>query len=181
MTTVDIIETTSPIGDITLAVRGARLCALNFTDRWARRRTQLESRFRGAEFRRAREAEGIVRRLRDYFDGDLAALEVIDVDPAGTAFQQKVWSELRSVGPGQTISYGALARRVGAPAAARAVGAANGANPIAIIIPCHRVIGSNGSLTGYGGGMERKRWLLDHERRAHPSAGMELPFAGHAG
>ena len=82
-----------------------------------------------------------------------------------TASQQRVWRALCDIAYGETISYGELARRIGQPAAARAVGLANGQNPIAIVVPCHRVIGANGSLTGYGGGLERKRWLLAHESK----------------
>ena len=85
---------------------------------------------------------------------------------SGTAFQNQVWSALRRIPRGQTLSYGALAKKIDRPAAVRAVGLANGANPIAIVVPCHRVIGANASLTGYGGGLERKRWLLDHEGAA---------------
>ncbi|TMA44133.1 MAG: methylated-DNA--[protein]-cysteine S-methyltransferase, partial [Deltaproteobacteria bacterium] len=87
----------------------------------------------------------------------------IRVDPGGTEFQRRVWGALRKVPPGRTVSYGELARAVGAPGAARAVGAANGSNPVGIVIPCHRVIGADGSLTGYAGGVERKEWLLGHE------------------
>jgi methylated-DNA-[protein]-cysteine S-methyltransferase len=105
----------------------------------------------------------VVSRLGDYFAGDLDALADIPVNPGGTPFQRSVWSALRRVAPGQTVAYRDLARAIGAPAAVRAVGAANGANPIAIVIPCHRAIGADGSLTGYAGGLERKRWLLAHE------------------
>jgi len=86
------------------------------------------------------------------------------VETGGTPFQQEVWRSLRAIPCGTTTSYGKLAAQIGRPAAVRAVGLANGANPVAVVIPCHRVIGSNGSLTGYGGGLERKRWLLDHEK-----------------
>jgi methylated-DNA-[protein]-cysteine S-methyltransferase len=95
---------------------------------------------------------------------------VIAVDTGGTAFQQRVWKELRKIPAGRTVSYGCIAAAIGAPSAVRAVGAANGANPVGIVLPCHRVVGSNGQLTGYGGGLERKRWLLAHE-----SAQGELP------
>ena len=101
--------------------------------------------------------------LDAYFAGDHAALDAIPVATAGTAFQRAVWAALRAIPPGATESYGALARRVGNPAAVRAVGLANGANPVGIVVPCHRVIGADGTLTGYGGGVERKRWLLQHE------------------
>ena len=103
--------------------------------------------------------------LRAYFAGDLHSIDELPVEAGGTAFQRAVWRALRDIPCGTTISYAELARRIGRPAAVRAVGLANGANPIGIVVPCHRVIGSNGSLTGYGGGMERKRWLLDHERQ----------------
>jgi methylated-DNA-[protein]-cysteine S-methyltransferase len=101
--------------------------------------------------------------LARYFDGDLHAIDDLPVKTAGTEFQRTVWRALRQIPCGTTISYGELARRIGRPDAVRAVGLANGANPIGVVVPCHRVIGANGSLTGYGGGMERKRWLLDHE------------------
>ena len=101
--------------------------------------------------------------LSRYFSGECAALESIGVELNGTGFQKKVWQALRRIPSGSTISYAELARRIGEPSAVRAVGAANGANPVALVVPCHRVIGSDGSLTGYGGGLERKRWLLVHE------------------
>jgi len=104
-----------------------------------------------------------VRQLRAYFAGELRDFE-LPLAPAGTPFQLRVWRELCRIPYGQTISYGELARRVGSPKGSRAVGLANGANPIAIIVPCHRVIGSNGKLTGYGGGLKNKEWLLTLER-----------------
>jgi methylated-DNA-[protein]-cysteine S-methyltransferase len=109
---------------------------------------------------------GLTTAIRAYFDGDLAAIDDLPVMTAGTPFQQSVWSALRVIPCGQTISYSTLAHRVGRPSAVRAVGLANGANPIGVVVPCHRVIGSNGTLTGYGGGIERKRWLLAHEAPA---------------
>ncbi len=107
---------------------------------------------------------GLTTRLAEYFAGDLHAIDGIEVAMNGTPFQCKVWSALRGIPCGQTISYGELARRIDNPKAVRAVGLANGSNPISIVVPCHRVIGANGTLTGYGGGLERKRWLLAHER-----------------
>jgi methylated-DNA-[protein]-cysteine S-methyltransferase len=107
--------------------------------------------------------KALLRALTAYFDGDIGALDSIACETAGTPFQRSVWTSLRKIPAGMTTSYGALARRIGRPAAMRAVGAANGANPIAIVVPCHRVIGTDGSLTGYGGGLDRKRWLLQHE------------------
>jgi len=106
---------------------------------------------------------GAVTSLNDYFRGTIGALDDIPVELKGTAFQQQVWGALRRIPAGATSSYAGLAREIGSPSAVRAVGAANGANPVAVIVPCHRVIGSNGSLTGYGGGLDRKRWLLQHE------------------
>lgn len=104
------------------------------------------------------------RQLRAYFCGELQHFD-LSLKPAGTAFQLRVWDLLTGIPFGETISYGELARRAGNPAASRAVGLANGSNPIPIVIPCHRVIGSNGKLTGYGGGLETKRWLLEFERK----------------
>jgi methylated-DNA-[protein]-cysteine S-methyltransferase len=101
--------------------------------------------------------------LRRYFAGELHALDGLPVATGGTPFQRCVWAALREIPVGTTISYGELARRIGKPSASRAVGHANGANPVGIVVPCHRVIGADGSLTGYGGGIERKRWLLAHE------------------
>jgi methylated-DNA-[protein]-cysteine S-methyltransferase len=107
---------------------------------------------------------GIAGRLRAYFAGDLAALGEIPVRfDRGTPFQREVWAALCAIPPGETISYAELARRVGRPSAFRAVGSANGQNPIGVVVPCHRVIAADGTLGGYGGGLERKRWLLEHE------------------
>jgi methylated-DNA-[protein]-cysteine S-methyltransferase len=103
--------------------------------------------------------------LEAYFEGELDAIDALLTAARGTDFQCRVWSLLRTIPPGTTLSYGQLASRLGKPAAVRAVGAANAANPIPVVVPCHRVIGSDASLTGFGGGLERKRWLLAHERR----------------
>jgi methylated-DNA-[protein]-cysteine S-methyltransferase len=105
----------------------------------------------------------VKRLLRSYFDGDIGCLSTIEWRTAGTSFQQSVWAALTTIPPGETRSYGALAAQVGCPKSVRAIGRANGANPISVVVPCHRVIGTDGSLTGYGGGVERKRWLLNHE------------------
>ncbi len=101
--------------------------------------------------------------LESYFDGELRAVDALVVRTGGTPFQRDVWAALRTIPAGQTLSYGVLAKRLNRPSAMRAVGMANGANPVSIVVPCHRVIGADGSLTGYGGGLPRKRWLLDHE------------------
>jgi len=158
----------SPLGRLELVLDGERLRALAFPDRRnSLRRDLLQEcgpveRIPGAPRRTA------AQRLEAYFAGELDALDGIDVDPEGTPFQREVWSALRRIPPGQTISYGDLAALLGRPGAARAVARANACNPIAIVIPCHRVIGADGSLTGYGGGLERKRWLLRHEAAGAP-------------
>ena len=106
---------------------------------------------------------GLSDKLRDYFDGDLAVIETLPTATAGTEFQREVWKTLRSIPCGQIMHYGQLAEQLGRPGAARAVGAANGSNPVSIVVPCHRVIGRNGTMTGYAGGVTRKEWLLRHE------------------
>jgi methylated-DNA-[protein]-cysteine S-methyltransferase len=156
---VDEIE--SPIGRIVIAAREGRLCALEFGR--ARVNRVLAARFGRARTVRTRNPFGFSARIRAYLAGDLTALDRIPVDPGGTPFQRRVWQALRRIRPGRTRSYGALARALGYGAAARAVGAANGQNPISIVVPCHRLIGGDASLTGYGGGLWRKRWLLHHE------------------
>jgi methylated-DNA-[protein]-cysteine S-methyltransferase len=110
-----------------------------------------------------RSASGVRRALEAYLAGDLRAIDTVRVKARGTPFQQEVWAALRTIPAGRTMSYGALASHLNCPKAVRAVGVANGSNPIAVVVPCHRVIGADGSLTGYGGGLERKRWLLEHE------------------
>jgi methylated-DNA-[protein]-cysteine S-methyltransferase len=103
--------------------------------------------------------------LLAYFSGDIRAVDSLQVETRGTPFQRNVWRALRTIGAGETLSYRGLAERIGAPKAMRAVGLANGQNPVGIVVPCHRVIGADGSLTGYGGGLPRKQWLLEHEAR----------------
>jgi methylated-DNA-[protein]-cysteine S-methyltransferase len=124
--------------------------------------------------RNASNPGGATRALRDYFEGDLGALDRLRVAESGTPFQRRVWRALREITCGTTLSYAELSRRIGQPLAVRAVGLANGRNPINLVVPCHRVIGTDGTLTGYGGGLRRKRWLLAHER-ALPE--LELPLA----
>ena len=115
--------------------------------------------------------------IQAYFNGDLCAIEALSTATGGTPFQKRVWQALREIPAGRTWSYRDVANRIGHPAAVRAVGLANGANPVGIVVPCHRVIGADGSLTGYGGGLERKRWLLNHERRAMLHSSLPLHFA----
>ena len=108
---------------------------------------------------------GLTYAISSYFTGELTAIDILPVQTAGTPFQREVWRALRKITCGTTISYAKLAERIGRPTAVRAVGLANGSNPVGVVVPCHRVIGSNGSLTGYGGGIERKCWLLEHESK----------------
>lgn len=152
----------SPIGDVTCLVRGGVLVAVAFEgDRGTL--AKAARRFGGEAVVDVEESGGVRAAFERYFAGDASALDRLPVDPGGTAFQSKVWHALRQIHAGQTWSYADLAAHVGSPAAVRAVGAANGANPIPLVLPCHRVIGKNGTLVGYGGGLERKRWLLGHE------------------
>jgi methylated-DNA-[protein]-cysteine S-methyltransferase len=143
-----------------------RLRAVDWDDH-AQRMQRLLRRYYGADavgLRERSRPSAALCALKSYFDGDLQAVLHLPRSPAGTQFQRTVWEALRQIPAGQTVSYGALAARIGRPTASRAVGLANGANPIAIVVPCHRVIGADASLTGYGGGLDRKRWLLAHER-----------------
>ena len=153
----------SPVGTLAIAVADTRLIALCFDGIWEHRVRSLERRFPGSSFPSVRDPAGVVMRLGGYFGGDLDALDPIEVETFGTPFQQSVWAELRRIPVGETRSYGEIARSIGQPLAVRAVGTANGANPVAIVVPCHRVIGSDGSLTGFGGGLPNKKWLLEHE------------------
>lgn len=157
----------SPLGVMLLLSDPAgRLRALDWEDYEPRLHRLLARQYPHAVTLRPGPApEPLAAALAAYFDGELEALEQIAVETGGTAFQKTVWTALRQIPAGQTVSYGMLAQRIGLPRAVRAVGLANGANPIGIAVPCHRVIGANGSLTGYGGGLERKRWLLAHETR----------------
>ena len=157
----------SPVGTILVVWDDdGALRALDFEDYDARMQ-RLLLRHYGTYTLLPAEAPAAVRdALAAFFAGDLDALAALPVRTNGTAFQHRVWAALRGIPAGRTSTYGALAAAIGAPTASRAVGLANGANPIAIVVPCHRVIGVNGALTGYGGGLARKRWLLEHERRA---------------
>lgn len=157
----DRIET--PIGPMTLLAREGVLLLLEFDDADQRIGREMKRRFRDSAVTPAADPFGFSSRVRAYFAGDLAAIDAIPTDGGGTDFQRRVWAELRRIPCGTTISYGELARRLGNADAMRAVGLANGRNPIAVVVPCHRVIGADGSLTGYGGGLHRKAWLLAHE------------------
>jgi methylated-DNA-[protein]-cysteine S-methyltransferase len=160
---LDHAECISPVGPIFLFARSDRLCALSVGHSREQALREIERHFGPTELHQVADPAGAVSALNRYWAGDLRALDGIEVDPGGTAFQQRVWEALRAIPVGTVVSYSTLARSIGSPTAVRAVGAANGANPVAIVIPCHRVIGADGSLTGYGGGLPVKRWLLAHE------------------
>jgi methylated-DNA-[protein]-cysteine S-methyltransferase len=149
----------SPVGELLLLGDGTALIGLYMEVRRYAPALQPGWRRDPAAFSAAR------TQLAAYFAGELHRFELL-LSPRGTPFQQRVWRALQDIAFGATESYGALAQRIGQPTASRAVGLANGRNPISIVVPCHRVIGSSGALTGYGGGIERKRWLLAHEARA---------------
>jgi methylated-DNA-[protein]-cysteine S-methyltransferase len=160
--TIDRLNT--PIGVALLAVdEDGFLRAFDWSDFEARNR-KLISRYNGGPPIAPGAAPAAMRQaLTDYFDGDLTAIERIHWRTCGTPFQHACWRALCQIPVGTTASYGQQAMRIGKPKAVRAVGLANGANPVGVVVPCHRVIGSNGTLTGYGGGLHRKRWLLRHE------------------
>lgn len=158
-----IVKLDSPLGPIHAAVRAGALVALGFEEQWPGLLREVRERFPGAAFEPGRAPAALALAFERYWEGDARALDALAADPGGTAFQRRVWAELRGIPAGATASYAEIARRVGAPEAVRAVGAANGRNPVALVIPCHRVIGADGSLTGYAGGLERKRRLLEHE------------------
>jgi methylated-DNA-[protein]-cysteine S-methyltransferase len=159
----------TPLGEMVALASDTGLCALEFIG--PRRLERLESRFQ-RWFPPHEIADGrhpVLQETRDwltaYFDGASADLDRPSLDLRGAPFERRVWAALCEIRPGATSTYGAIARQLGSPGAARAVGAANGANPVGIVVPCHRVIGSSGTLTGYGGGLNRKSWLLAHEAR----------------
>lgn len=153
----------SPIGPILLVVDEGKLCALDYLDYRSRMMLLLERRYGTVKLVPAQDPCGFSQQIRRYLAGEYAAVDAIPVSTGGTPFQQRVWQALRSIPPGTTVTYGQLAAQLGKPKAYRAVGATNALNPIAIVLPCHRVVGANASLTGYAGGLERKHWLLQHE------------------
>lgn len=153
----------SEIGAIVVAARDGKLVSLDFDDCRDRMLALLAIRDDSPNLVSSRDPFGISSCIAAYLAGDIAAVDSIDVDCGGTPFQEQVWSALRAIPAGATMTYGALARALGRPAAARAVGAANGRNPISIVVPCHRLVGSDGALVRYGGGLHRKQWLLRHE------------------
>lgn len=156
-------EISSPIGIVLVAIFQDQLIALDFADYVERMHQLLKRRIGTFTLTKKRNPAGIATPVRQYFDGDLHAFDQVPLALHGSTFQERAWQALRTIRPGQIATYGEQAIKIGAPKAARAVGHANGQNPIAIAIPCHRVIGNNRSLTGYAGGLDRKRWLLSHE------------------
>jgi len=156
----------SPIGDMLLVSSETVVLALDFADCADRMMAFLTRRFGVMETETPAQPSPFSAVIERYFEGDLNGIDALPIDPGGTPFQRRMWTRLRQVPAGTTTTYGTLAADLGNPKASRAVGLANGSNPISIILPCHRVIGSDGSLTGYAGGLARKRWLLSHEAAA---------------
>jgi O-6-methylguanine DNA methyltransferase len=168
----------SPLGDILLVSDPAgALRALDFADFRPRMERLLAHHCGSFELEAGRVDCALVRALDASFAGELGALSQVRIATGGSPFQRQVWQALRAIPAGTTLSYGALAEQLGRGDAARAVGLANGTNPIAIVVPCHRVIGARGALVGYAGGMERKRWLLAHEAH-HAGRGAVQPASG---
>ena len=160
---------TTPLGPAILVADGSGALHMFFWEEQAETWCRVFHRtHRGAKLTQRGDRFGHVSALTRYFDGEIAALDGIRVAPSGTPFQRKVWRALRTIDGGTTLSYGGLAQRIDEPRAIRAVGAANARNPVGVVVPCHRVVGSDGTLTGYAGGLVRKRWLLEHE--AHHSS-----------
>ena len=151
------------LGQILIVSDGKSLCALDFAGYEPRMMKLLEKRYGRVQLIEKPNPQGLSERIRAYLRGDFSSIGNIPVNTGGTPFQQQVWLALRTILPGTLMSYGKLAETVGRPTAHRAVGMTNSLNPIAIVLPCHRVVGANGSLTGFAGGLERKRWLLQHE------------------
>ncbi len=160
----DQLET--PIGEMMIvADEDGNLRAADWTDHTDRMMKLLQRHYgkSGFTLTPVHNPGGLTDAMKRYFAGELSSLDELPTQTAGTLFQREVWNSLRKIPCGTTVSYGELAERIGRSKAVRAVGLANGANPIGVVVPCHRVIGSGGLLTGYGGGIERKRWLLNHE------------------
>lgn len=164
---LNIDRIATPLGRMILLMREAQIVALEFHDHWDRTERSLTKRFGNFVLHRVEDPAGNSSRIRRYFEGDSRAFDGCAADPGGTEFQNQVWTALPKINWGQTLSYSELAMRLQRPKSSRAVGAANGQNPIALVLPCHRVIGADGSLTGYAGGLKRKQWLLAHESGMH--------------
>jgi methylated-DNA-[protein]-cysteine S-methyltransferase len=164
---IDRVDT--PIGEMLIvADREGNLRSVGWADHETGMRRLLHLHYgkNGFRLEPARNPNGLTHAIGRYFGGELTAIDTLPVQTAGTAFQREVWRALRNIPCGTTVSYAEVAEQIGRPAAVRAVGLANGSNPVGVVVPCHRVIGANGSLTGYGGGVARKSWLLEHEGSA---------------
>ncbi len=155
----------SPIGDLLLAWTERGLVSLDYWDFEDRFLRLLQRRFSKHSRVTAAPMPETSRALERYFAGEIQTVDTLAVELGGSEFENRVWEALRQIAPGKTATYGEMAALLETPKAARAVGRANSMNPVAIVVPCHRVIGANATLTGYAGGLERKRWLLDHECR----------------
>ena len=153
----------SPIGTILLVADNESLCALDYAGYEHRMMKLLQARYAQISLQETPDPCGLSSVLRRYLAGDLACVDHIPVNTGGTGFQQEVWFALRRIPPGSVMTYGEMAAQLGRPTAYRAVGMTNALNPIAIVVPCHRLVGANGALTGYAGGLNRKKWLLEHE------------------
>ena len=163
-TQINVVRYASPIGKLSLASIGCKLVHLDFEDNDDRLHIIQNRRFKDLEWQEGGQAPAaVIKWLDDYFTGTVRALPTDAINMVGTVFQKSVWDALITIPSGKSISYAGLADQLGNPKAVRAVARANALNPVSIIVPCHRVIGSNGTLTGYAGGLERKKWLLDHE------------------
>ncbi|HEV8439104.1 MAG TPA: methylated-DNA--[protein]-cysteine S-methyltransferase [Methylomirabilota bacterium] len=170
-----IDEIPCALGTIVILARDGGLSSVDFGDCRDRMLALLGLRYGAVDCVPADDPFGLSSRLRAYLAGDLAAIDDIPVEAGGTSFQRDVWKALRRIPAGTTVTYTDLARAIGRPAAVRAVAAANARNPVAIVVPCHRVVGRDGSLTGYGGGLWRKRWLLSHERGTRAGSASSTP------
>jgi methylated-DNA-[protein]-cysteine S-methyltransferase len=162
---MNVLETDSfqtPVGEVILVARDSELVFVDFEGNEKRMRRLLEARFGAYQLEKV-SLPDFKSKLEAYFAGDCDAVNDLKVSTGGTDFQARVWQALREIPTGQTMTYGVLAAKLDKPGASRAVGMINGLNPISIVLPCHRVIGANGTLTGYAGGLERKKWLLEHE------------------
>ena len=163
MTSLLIDNIPSLLGTLLLVYDGERLCALDYADYEPRMLKLLSARYNQVRLKNAKNPGGLSHTVQTYLAGDLSCIDSIPVSTGGTLFQKQVWEALRMIPPGTVMTYGQLATKLGRPLAYRAVGMTNALNPIAIVVPCHRLVGANGTLTGYAGGLERKRWLLAHE------------------
>jgi methylated-DNA-[protein]-cysteine S-methyltransferase len=152
------------LGQILIVTDGQSLCAIDFSGYEQRMIKLLTRRYKSIQLVDQVNPQGFSHRISAYLAGDLNSVDGISVQTGGTVFQQQVWLALRTIPPGTTATYSELAKLIDRPKACRAVGLANSLNPIAIVLPCHRVIGANGALTGYAGGLDRKEWLLHHEQ-----------------